>query len=100
MPIAGIMNSQGLGGIVSPTLTYSLSSNTYTAKITNKDPSSATLYENANVTPPTTSRGTVAYNTQVTGDTINKLAGGTFYARAKVGSVYSAIVSITFDPAF
>ena len=99
MPIAGITASQIVSNAVTnPLLTVSLSSNTYTAKIQNKYNGTATLYENANVTPPTTSRGSVAYNVTVNGDTINKLVGGTFYAQAKAsGLADSDIVSYTID---
>ena len=99
-PYLGILSADD-NKTTNPLLTVSLSSNTYTAKIQNKYNGTATLYENANVTPPTTSRGSVSYNTTVNGDTINKLAGGTFYAKAKAsGLLDSNIVSYTLDPSF
>ena len=100
--IPGVVASQiTILKTVNPIITYTTSTSYWTAKITNKDPSMATIYENADVTPPTTSRGTAEYNATVTGDTIIKIEGGTWYAKAKVsGQTDSDIVSITMDPVF
>ena len=101
MPIAGIVASQITSNqVTQPLLLFSLSSTYWKAQITNKDATSANLYENANISPPTTNRGLTAYNGIATGDTIQKRMGGTFYAQAKIsGRTDSNIVSLTMDPA-
>ena len=70
------------------------------AQITNEDVDyTVTIYETKNVNPPTTSRGSVAPLGIVTGDTITKTVGGTFYAQAKMsGKTDSDIASLTLDP--
>ena len=103
MPICGITSSQtSAPAVVNPIITYVTYSAYWAARIQNKNSTAVTIYENADITPPTTSRGTnVAYNSTVNGDNIQKIKGGTWYAFARVtGTGDSNIVSITMDPDF
>ena len=70
---------------------------TFQTTIKNLDVDTATMYGDDGTNPPTTSRGTAAYNASVSGPQGSPQLGGTIYARAKASSKdYSSVVSISY----
>jgi hypothetical protein len=102
MPIAGITASQNtsLEVTIQPTLSYTTYSTYWDSRITNKDAVAATIRCEVDVNPPTTIAGSsVAYNDTVSGEDIQKIDGGTWYATATAtGKSVSPVVSLYMAP--
>jgi len=103
MPIPGVVASQPvtvLSPTTSPTLSYSTQSLTWTARITNKDTTTADIKCDIDTTPPANSYGTCAYNATINGTIMQKMDGGTWYTTATAtGKSSSAVISLYMAPA-